>query len=460
MGSSICLYKFVEQTISEEILVLVRQILSGRSIPELPDQGMENAETVSVCSDLIAIRRILQNFAAGNLEDDIHIRGAIAGCLKTLQANLRHLTWQVQQVAAGDFSQRVDFMGAFSEAFNSMVVQLHDSLSDLKESETRLLQSTLDLQDEIRQRIHAKKILQQSEERWNLAVQCSRDGIWDMNLETKQAWYSDRYMEMFGLTEADLPKDLRWDRFIHPDDVEEIEFFEKLFTRRIPPQEFCRDVRIRCSDGNYLWVRAKGMPVLQNADTPSRIIGVMSDISFQKEKEYAMAYRAMHDNLTGLPNRYLLQDRLLQHVAVAKRNDSSFVLVTMDLDNFKGVNDTWGHGAGDVLLKKLADLLRACLRDTDTAARLGGDEFVFVYTCLKGQEETATKTVLERLYEMLATQVDLGPTTYTICTSAGVAFFPRHATDITELFEKADAALYQAKGRGKNTYSIWEPTDG
>ena len=443
-------------------LVLLRQILSGRTIPPLSEAHHhkgQNTEIVYLYTELTTIRKILLQFSRGNFDEDIPIRGAIAGCLKTLQANLRHLTWQVQQVAEGDFSQRVDFMGDFSAAFNSMVVQLERSLTELKESESQLLNMTLDLQGEIKSRQKVEEDLRQSEERWNLAVQCSRDGIWDMNLETKQAWYSDRFLEMFRFEPEDLPKDLRWDLFVHPEDCQEAELLNQILLRQKALQPFVLECRIRCGDGDYLWTRIRGMPVAAAAGPPCRIIGVATDISLQKETEKALAYQAMHDSLTGLPNRYLLNDRLLQHVATASRSGDSFILVTLDLDNFKGVNDTWGHAAGDILLVELGKRIKRCLRNTDTVARLGGDEFVFVYTCPKDMELSATEHVMTRLYNSFKETVDLGETIYTIRSSAGVAFFPKHATDIPTLFERADGALYQAKEKGKNTYAIWEPPD-
>ncbi|MDR3198950.1 MAG: diguanylate cyclase [Planctomycetaceae bacterium] len=438
-------------------LTILRQILSGRSIPSLEGTNFENTEIEAICKELATIRDLLLKFSNGNLEDNIIIRGAIAGCLKTLQANLRHLTWQVQQVAEGDFSQRVEFMGAFSLAFNSMVVQLERSLTGLRESEKRLLKLNDELQDEIRFRKAAEKDLKHSEERWNLAVQCSRDGIWDINLDTKEAWYSERLLEIFQYSPEDLPKDLRWDLLVHPDDSTAAELLRTIYAKGECPQPFSIECRIRSHNGNYLWVRIRGMPIKEDADSPNRIIGVTSDISLQKETETALAHRAMHDNLTGLPNRYLLDDRLRQHVANALRNDSAFIFVVMDLDNFKGVNDTLGHSAGDILLIELGKRVSNCIRNTDTVARLGGDEFVFIYTCAKDKELFATEQVMQRLYQSFQTQVDLGEVMYTIHSSMGVSFFPKHATEIASLFECADEALYLAKERGKNTFAIWEP---
>ncbi|MDR0608845.1 MAG: diguanylate cyclase, partial [Planctomycetaceae bacterium] len=438
-------------------ITILRQILSGRSIPVLSETTFENQDMETICKELTTIRELLLKFSTGDLDDNITIRGAIAGCLKTLQANLRHLTWQVQQVAEGDFSQRVEFMGTFSQAFNSMVVQLEHSLTELKDSEKRLLKLNNDLQDEIRFRKTAEQELKASEERWNLAVQCSRDGIWDINLETKEAWYSERFLEMFQYPPEELPQNLRWDLLVHPDDQDEADFLRKLYTREESPPPFSVECRIRRRDGHYLWVRIRGMPIETDNGFPNRFIGVTSDISLQKETETALAHRAMHDNLTGLPNRYLLDDRLHQHIASVLRNGSAFIFVMMDLDNFKGVNDTLGHAAGDILLIELGKRVSACIRNTDTVARLGGDEFVFIYTCAQDKEIFTTEQVMNRLYKSFQTQVDLGEVMYTIRSSMGVSFFPKHATDIASLFERADEALYLAKERGKNTFAIWEP---
>jgi diguanylate cyclase (GGDEF)-like protein len=132
-------------------------------------------------------------------------------------------------------------------------------------------------------------------------------------------------------------------------------------------------------------------------------------------------------------------------------------LVTLDLDYFKQVNDTFGHAAGDTLLKEFGKRIVAGLRNTDSAARFGGDEFAIVYTCKKGTERQTADHVMKRFYNNLTPPVDLGNIQYNIKSSVGVAFFPEHATDIPTLFERADTALYQSKQNGKNQYSIWKP---
>ncbi|MGL6225106.1 MAG: diguanylate cyclase domain-containing protein [Thermoguttaceae bacterium] len=175
-----------------------------------------------------------------------------------------------------------------------------------------------------------------------------------------------------------------------------------------------------------------------------------------EESTNTLSFRATHDKLTGLPNRYLLEDRLEMHLAQARRNHTSFILVALDLDGFKPVNDTYGHAAGDVLLIEFGKKIRSCLRDTDTISRLGGDEFVFIYDCQRGNEPIAAKTVMERLYKAFREPVALSDSIkHTIHSSAGLSVYPLDTNNIKQLFENADAALYESKKRGKNRYTIW-----
>ena len=413
---------------TEDDLKLIRQILMSRSVPTAPEV-FENGDTSALYYDLVFIRNSLMQFARGNFDSEVTGRNILAGSLKTLQANLRHLIWQVGEVAKGDFSQRVDFMGEFSTSFNSMVEQLERSLSDLKASE----------------------------ERWNLAVQCSRDGILDINIDEQTAWYSDSFMQMMHYTPQDLPQDLRWETMIHPDDRADADVLAAVLHGAGETLPFSLECRLRTGRGNYQWVQLRGMPV--RTGKVRRLIAVVSDISAQKATEETLMYQAMYDNLTGLPNRYLLDDRLKQVVANAQRGGHSFIYITLDLDFFKGVNDTYGHATGDLVLVELAKRLSIGLRNMDTAARLGGDEFVAVYPCELGMEQATAETVMNRFYENLKLPVMLGDVPYQLRSSAGIAFFPKHAKDASTLFEHADAALYKAKKNGKNQYAIYDPGD-
>jgi two-component system cell cycle response regulator len=161
---------------------------------------------------------------------------------------------------------------------------------------------------------------------------------------------------------------------------------------------------------------------------------------------------ALHDQLTGLANRRLLADRLSMAVAHARRNKSAMALVYLDLDGFKKINDTLGHGAGDALLKMVAQRLVGTVREEDTVARAGGDEFVVVLWNVSGREYA--NAVALKVIAALSQPYEIDGSTVNITTSAGVAIYPVHGEDADSLTKSADLALYDAKRAGKNVHRV------
>ena len=184
------------------------------------------------------------------------------------------------------------------------------------------------------------------------------------------------------------------------------------------------------------------------------IVSVMHDITNRKRDEEKIKYLAMHDPLTGLPNRILFMDRLAQVLSHAKRSGSMAALLFIDLDNMKGINDTMGHEAGDTALMVLADRLRECLREMDTAARLGGDEFVVVLQDLGGKADI--EVVATRLLERIGEPFRLAGSDYRLKVSIGISVFPDHGEGIDTLLNKADMAMYNVKKDGGRGYKYFE----
>ncbi|MBK5274680.1 MAG: diguanylate cyclase [Desulfuromonadales bacterium] len=166
---------------------------------------------------------------------------------------------------------------------------------------------------------------------------------------------------------------------------------------------------------------------------------------------------ALNDPLTGLANRRLLDDRMSMALVHARRNKSAMAVVYLDLDGFKQINDTLGHGAGDILLKMVAERLVATVREEDTVARLGGDEFILALWHVSGADYAATAAL--RAIETVSQPYDIEGTTVSITISAGVSIYPDHGEDAEMLMKSADAALYEAKHAGKNAYRISGRTD-
>jgi diguanylate cyclase (GGDEF)-like protein/PAS domain S-box-containing protein len=177
-----------------------------------------------------------------------------------------------------------------------------------------------------------------------------------------------------------------------------------------------------------------------------------------RRKAEADKHLAMHDAVTGLPNRVLFMGRLDHALVQARRHGRRLAVMFIDLDRFKLVNDTLGHEAGDLLLKAIAHRLRSSLRAGDTAARLGGDEFVMLLEDISSEDDM--RSVGEKLIAELAAPVGIGDTEVTVTASIGVSTFPRDAQDGASLLRCADAAMYRAKGGGRNLCALYSDASG
>ena len=179
-------------------------------------------------------------------------------------------------------------------------------------------------------------------------------------------------------------------------------------------------------------------------------VGIFSDISQHQELRAKLLHMAYYDDLTGLPNRQLLHDRLEQAIAHCARAHEGFALLYLDLDRFKDLNDTRGHRFGDQVLVACAQRLAGALRTSDTVARVGGDEFVILLD--KTWQETAVAETAQKLIDLLARPLDIGSERVYLGASVGIARFPEDGRDADSLIMKADAALYRAKGEGRGRY--------
>ncbi|MDD4911857.1 MAG: EAL domain-containing protein [Sideroxydans sp.] len=184
------------------------------------------------------------------------------------------------------------------------------------------------------------------------------------------------------------------------------------------------------------------------------------DITERKKAEQKIEDLAFFDQLTGLPNRTLLLDRLKQAMIVSARNGNYCALLLIDLDNFKTLNDTLGHDFGDMLLKQVADRLRDCVRADDTVARLGGDEFVVILNALSSIESEAgvqTEVVGEKIISMLNQTYQLKDAMHRSTPSIGATLFMNHKSNIDDLLKQADLAMYRSKEAGRNTLRFFDP---
>ena len=192
-----------------------------------------------------------------------------------------------------------------------------------------------------------------------------------------------------------------------------------------------------------------------DAGTPISILSSGEDVTNRRRDEEQISHLAYHDRLTGLPNRALLEEHLELALARARRNDSAVALLYLDLDDFKLVNDSLGHGAGDDLLCAVGERLAKVTRQTDLLARQGGDEFLLMLTDLEGDPQKAAEAVANQITEALAESFDLGGAEFQVGASIGISLFPRDAGDGDALLGHADAAMYAAKRTDRSGFSIY-----
>jgi diguanylate cyclase (GGDEF)-like protein/PAS domain S-box-containing protein len=304
----------------------------------------------------------------------------------------------------------------------------------------------------------AEGALLESEARYRLLADYAADMIVCTRPDRTRSYVSPASQRLLGYAPAEIIE-MDFATFLHPDDQEGVITAYKQFIQRGGAETHV--YRLRHKSGHFVWVEARWVATLVTAfaDDPglatSIVVSVVRDISERKAAESKIASMVCHDELTGLPNRVLLRERLEQARTFVERGGSVAVL-SIDLDNFKAVNDTLGHAIGDALLREVAARLQRCVRQNDTVARLGGDEFVVVLHGLEHRDEAALRaqSIVERLSECY----DLAGHQVLVSASVGVTTSPRDGVLADQLLKNADAALYCAKADGRRSYRLFEPS--
>lgn len=208
-------------------------------------------------------------------------------------------------------------------------------------------------------------------------------------------------------------------------------------------------------NGAYYWEQIVVSPIKDEGGRITHFLIIGEDISIRKRYEQQLLRQANYDVLTGLPNRMLALDRLKLAVAQAQREEGLVGVMFLDLDNFKHINDTMGHDAGDTLLVEASRRVSSCLRGTSTVARLGGDEFLVLLPGLK--DEQGAGQVAERILKGFNAPFLLGGQEVFVTTSIGIAIYPLDSDNTSTLLQNADAAMYEAKHNGKSSWERFAP---
>jgi diguanylate cyclase (GGDEF)-like protein/PAS domain S-box-containing protein len=239
-----------------------------------------------------------------------------------------------------------------------------------------------------------------------------------------------------------------------------------LFGESFGQRTFLEDLRIMDSDEPIIglvesrllgptemnWTLTTKVPLHDDSGAVIGLIGITREINELKATELDLQHLATHDPLTGLPNRYLLIDRLTRTLAHAKRSRLVFAVLFIDVDDFKGINDARGHEFGDLVLRALGAILTGSIRGSDTVARIGGDEFVIILETLGGRQDA--KVVASKILRGIAKPFMLEQHEVKLTVSIGISFYPDNTGDAEVLLRAADYAMYLAKGEGKNGWQI------
>ena len=265
----------------------------------------------------------------------------------------------------------------------------------------------------------------------------------------QMVWANRAIFRMFGLPEGASLDEL------HPRlSPEPMDLPNRLEARRadlLAGRPVRAQLHLQRLDGSPVWIDIQGARLSDDArDT----LWVLADISALKRYQDEIEHLAMHDALTGLPNRRLLEDRLRQGLALSRRDGQPLAVAYIDLDGFKAVNDRLGHAAGDLLLQDAAQRILEGVREHDTVCRMGGDEFVLLLPVLKQEDEA--EHIVQRVLQSLRRPYGLGSEgAVHVTASAGLALYPHDAHDGETLLRLADAALYQAKAAGRDQLNRW-----
>jgi diguanylate cyclase (GGDEF)-like protein/PAS domain S-box-containing protein len=296
--------------------------------------------------------------------------------------------------------------------------------------------------------------ISRSEERYALAVRAANDGIWDWDLVRGGIYFSPRWRAILGQPEQTRDEDpAGWFDLVHAGDVTRLRSaIEAHLEGRTPHLQ--SEHRMRHADGTWRWVMTRGLAIRGVDGRPTRIAGSLSDITDRRIAQLRLQHDALHDLLTGLPNRTLFMDRVNQTLQRGVRDPGTGCAVLfLDIDRFKLVNDSLSHGVGDNLLIALASRMSAALRPGDTVARLGGDEFTVL---LEDVAETEAATVVaDRMLHSLDDAFDIDGNELFVSASIGIAL-SAPGLGPSDLLRNADLAMYDAKRRGRARSAVFD----
>jgi diguanylate cyclase (GGDEF)-like protein/PAS domain S-box-containing protein len=312
----------------------------------------------------------------------------------------------------------------------------------------------------LRERRDYETVLRESErrlrvtaERLELALEGSNVALWDTDLATGKVYLSEAWAALLGAPPGETQTTLlELMSLLHPEDLEAVRSASHEILKGARG-EYAVEHRVRTLCGEWKWILSRGRVTERSpSGLAQRMVGTNVDITERKRAEETIRHLAQYDVLTGAANRSLFHDRMRGALARSRRRGSLLALVYLDIDHFKPVNDSFGHSAGDAVLKEVAARLRACVRETDTVARLGGDEFVLLLEDLGAR--TDALQVAEKILVAMSEPLNCEGLALPFSVSMGLSFAANGEMSPDEVLKRADRALYEAKAAGRGRYIV------
>lgn len=332
-------------------------------------------------------------------------------------------------------------------ALLSVALDHEAALASLEQQRARLHGSHL------REQQLAEKV-RLSEHRYALAAQASNDGLWDWDITHGTMYWSDRWRSIAGVGPDDGRGPEDWFARVHPDDLPSLRAAIAAHLAGTTPTVE-HEHRMCVAEFHDRWVHCRAICLRDAGGAATRLVGSTADITNRKLLEQTLRHNALHDDLTGLPNRVLFMERLERVVELDRRRpEGDYAVLFIDLDNFKTVNDTLGHAAGDLVLTAVGNRLTTTLRGEDSAARFGGDEFAALITHLGDRADVGAAA--DRLRRHIEEPIEVAGRTVTMSASVGIACSDGPHRSAAQLLRAADQAMYRAKSAGGGRYSVYD----
>jgi len=320
-----------------------------------------------------------------------------------------------------------------------------------EENNITLIFLNKELNLQFKELIEAKKELAESEELYRLIIEATNDGIWDQNITTKETFFSEKWFEMLGYDKTYFTKEIKdWKTLVHPEDLARVEARNKSSLEGKNDKYEC-EFRLKTVSGDYKWIKSRGKVIFEYG-IPVRMTGSHIDISTIKEYENKLHYLAYHDTLTGLYNRLYIFEELSKYLE-NKRNASVDVILFIDVDNFKFINDTMGHTFGDKVIIRISERLSEFADENKVLSRFGGDEFIYF---IKASTVEASENMARDILKSFEDAIVIEDNILNFTLSIGISVAPLNGTTIDLLLSSADMAMYRVKENGKNSYAFFD----